>query len=170
MKKILLPFCGILLLSLSSFGLAHKFYVSVTNVTFSEKEESLQIISRIFIDDLENVLESRYDLKANLATERESEQADAYIERYFRTKFELAVNGEVREYAFLGKRYENDLVICYMELPNVQAAQLVSIELRNEILTDLFEEQKNLVHFDVLGKKKSFVLLRENNKGMLNLR
>ena len=169
MKKIYPPLLALMFLCLSSFGL-HKFYVSVTNVSYSEKEESLQVISRIFIDDLEEVLEARYDFQANLATDDESDQAETYIQRYFQTKFEVIVNGEVREYTFLGKRYENDLVICYIELPDIPVAGLSSVAIRNEILTDLFEEQKNLVHFDIMGKKKSVVLLRENNKGMLNLR
>jgi len=34
---------------------------------------------------------------------------------------------------------------------------------------DLFEEQKNILHFKIKDQKKSFVLIRENNKGMLNL-
>ena len=159
---ILLP------LVLMAFSQAHKFYVSVTNVTYSKEEASIQIISRLFTDDLDNLLETRYGLKAQLNTPDESPQADAYIQRYFREKFELSIDGVPREYSFLGKRYENDLVICYIELADVGPA-FESIALRSDILTDLFEEQKNLVHFDILGKKKSFVLIRENNKGMLNL-
>lgn len=168
MKRFLLPWFAILLLVLSSFTNAHKFYVSVTNVKYSEKDASLQIISRVFTDDLENLLQTRYSLKANLDTPEESPQADVYIERYFREKFELSVNGESQEYAFLGKRYDNDQVLCYIELP-LGKSELKSVSLRNDILIDLFDEQKNLVHFNILGKKKSFVLIRENNKGMLNL-
>lgn len=159
---LLLPFI------LMSFTGLHKFYVSVTSVTYSEKEQSLQIISRIFTDDLDELLQTRYGFRAQLNTPEESPLADAYIERYFREKFEVSVNERVQEYTFLGKRYENDLVICYMELPVEQSA-IRSVGLRNDILTDLFEEQKNLVHFDIQGEKKSFVLIRENNKGMLNM-
>ena len=53
----------ILLLPLFAFTAAHKFYVSVTNVTYSEKNEALQITSRVFIDDLEEVLKERYDIR-----------------------------------------------------------------------------------------------------------
>lgn len=156
-------------LLLSSFSGAHKFYVSVTNVGYSEEEASLQIISRIFIDDLENALKTRYEVELRLATPNESEEAEAYIERYFNTKFSVSVNGSPVEYRFLGKRYDNDLAICYIEVTGLQKEELKSVGIQNEILTDIFEEQKNLVHFDILGKKKSFVLVRENNKGMLNL-
>ncbi|MDG1570785.1 hypothetical protein OZ410_00545 [Robiginitalea sp. M366] len=158
-----------LVLTLSSFGLAHKFYVSVTNVEYSEKNASLQVISRIFIDDLEATLLERYDLKAGLGTPEESPLAKAYIERYFRAKFALEVNGDPVEYTFLGTRTDKDLLVCYLEVPNLEAGTLTSIGVRNDLLTDMFEEQKNLVHLKALGKKHSLVLVRENNKGMLNL-
>lgn len=159
----------VLALLLTSFSVAHKFYVSVTNVEYSESDESLQIISRIFIDDLDNLLQTRYELDARLATEEEPAEADRYIERYFNSKFRVFVNGEERDYTFLGKKYDKDLVLCFIEVSGVTRDDLESVGLQNEILTDLFSEQKNLVHFKVLGKKRSVVLIRENNKGMLNL-
>ncbi len=159
----------ILMLPLVAFTTVHKFYVSVTNIGYSEKDDALQITSRIFIDDFQKVLEERYGIQPALATEKESTQADAYIEKYLRTKFVVQVNGENREYTFLGKKYDNDIMVCYLELPELDLANVHSIDIQNEMLTDLFEEQKNIVHFKINGTKKSFVLTRENNKGMLNL-
>jgi len=163
-KKALL----ILLLPFLAFTV-HKFYVSVTNINYSEQDDALQITSRIFIDDLENVLFERYDFKAQLATDDESDQADEYVEKYFRTKFVVKLNGKYVDYIFLGKKYDNDIIICYLELPGIDLPKLASIEIQNEVLTDLFEEQQNVVHFKIKGTKKSFVLIKENNKGMLNL-
>lgn len=148
---------------------AHKFYVSVTTVDYAQKEEALQIISRIFIDDLESALMARYDIKADLGTPAESGEGIAYIERYFNSKFSVFVNGEVRKYTFLGRKYDRDQVICYLEVSGIPQAGLESVGVQNEILMDVFEEQKNLVHLRILGAKKSYVLIRENNKGMLNL-
>ena len=148
---------------------AHKFYVSVTNINYSEKDEALQITTRIFIDDFEKVLQERYGFQANLATDEESDLADEYIEKYLNTKFVIKVNGENRGYTFLGKKYDSDVMICYLELNKIELPKLTTIEVQNEILTDLFDEQQNVVHFKLKDKKKSFVLVKENNKGMLNL-
>ncbi|WP_420321819.1 DUF6702 family protein [Flagellimonas sp.] len=165
-KKV--AFLLLIILSLS-FTTTHKFYVSVTNMAYAEEDAAFQITSRIFIDDLEQVLEERYGIEAKLATEDESKLADEYIKKYFKTKFAISLNDENREYAFLGKRYDNDVVICYLELNNVNFPDVKKITVQNEILTDLFEEQQNIVHIKWKGQKKSFVLIRENNKGMLNL-
>ncbi|WP_445385590.1 DUF6702 family protein [Robiginitalea sp. IMCC44478] len=157
-----------LLVAVSVLSGLHKFYVSVTNVDYSEKDQAIQMISRVFIDDMEAVLLERYDFRARLATPNESAQANDYIEKYFKAKFKLTVNGKVKDYKFLGTRYENDLLICYMEVSGIEKTALESVGIENEVLTDLFEEQKNLVHFNILGSKKSVVLIRGNNKGMLN--
>lgn len=159
----------VLLLPLLAFTVAHKFYVSVTNISYSDKDRSIQITSRIFIDDFENVLQERYGIETHLATDAETSLANEYIEKYLRTKFLMFVDGEKEDYIFLGKKYDNDIMICYLEIPEVPIAEVKSLEVQNELLTDLFDEQQNVVHFKVKGKKKSFVLIKENNKGMLNL-
>ena len=73
------------------------------------------------------------------------------------------------ELKHIRKTYDNDVVIIYLELSNIKLSETESIAIQNEILTDLFEEQQNIIHFKWKGQKKSFVLIRENNKGMLNL-
>ncbi len=158
----------LLFLPLLAFATAHKYYVSVTNVTYSEKDQALQIVSRIFIDDFEALLLERYGIKAQLDTDKESQLADAYIEKYLRSKFLVYVNGKVQEYDFLGKEYDGDIMVCYLEITGVPEATMQSIAVQNEVLTDLYGEQQNVVHIKVRDTKKSFVLIRENNKGMLN--
>lgn len=159
----------ILLLPLFAFGFAHKFYVSVTNVGYSEKDTAIQITTRIFIDDFEAVLKERYDIEAKLATDNEAQIASEYIEKYIRAKFKVEVDGAIQNYSFLGKKYDNDLVICYIEVLDIDLAKIQSISVQNEILTDLYDEQQNIVHFKINDKKKSFVLVKQSNKGMLKL-
>ena len=58
-KMLILPLAMLLFLSFSS---AHKFYVSVTNIVYSEEDSAFQITSRVFIDDLDKLLEERYGI------------------------------------------------------------------------------------------------------------
>ncbi len=160
---------GLFVLFLPLFILlgAHKFYVSVTNIEYYDKEKALQITSRVFIDDFEKVLEERYEVKTLIGTPEEIPDADSYIEKYLNAKFLVKINGDAVQYQFLGKKFDNDIMICFLEIPNVSLDKLNSIEIQNELLMDIFEEQKNILHFKILEKKKSFVLIRESNKGML---
>lgn len=165
LKKLFL----LLVLPLMAFTAVHKFYVSVTNVNYAEKEDALQITTRVFIDDFEAVLKERYGVETKLATDNEAPIANEYIEKYLRTKLVFRLNNEIRAFDFLGKRYDNDVMICYLELKKVEYPNLKNLEIQNEILTDLFEEQQNVVHLKIKDKRKSFVLIKESNKGMLNL-
>ncbi|MER3318709.1 MAG: hypothetical protein RIB79_10505 [Allomuricauda sp.] len=165
-KMLILPLAMLLFLSFSS---VHKFYVSVTNIVYSEEDSAFQITSRVFIDDLDKLLQERYGIEAKLATPKESQIAKEYIEKYFRSKFVVELDGKVVPYNFLGKKYDTDVVICYLEIPNVKLSEVKTMSVQNEVLTDLFDEQQNVVHVKWNGNKKSFVLIRENNKGMLNL-
>lgn len=159
----------LMFLPLLAFTTVHKFYVSVTNVGYSEKEDALQITSRVFIDDMDAVMKERYDIYTELDTERESPLAEEYLEKYLRTKFVVEVNGEPRTYDYIGKKYDNNVVIFYLEIPQLKYPEVSSIQIQNEMLTDLFDDQQNIVHFKIDGKKKSFVLMKENTKGVLNL-
>jgi hypothetical protein len=165
MKKAFL----ILLLPLLAFVTVHKFYISVTNATYSEKDDALQVTTRVFIDDMNTVLKERYDIDAALGSNEESAMGQEYLENYIRSKFRITRNGEIVHYTILGTKYDVDVIILYVEVPNIDLPLVTSIGIENEILTDLFDEQQNVVHFNVAGKKKSFVLLKSDTKGMLNL-
>jgi hypothetical protein len=43
-----------------------------------------------------------------------------------------------------------------MEADFKELESLKSIEVQNEVLMDLFEEQQNIVHLQLKGKKKEF--------------
>ncbi|WP_339653297.1 DUF6702 family protein [uncultured Maribacter sp.] len=159
----------LLIMPLFAFTGAHKFYISVTNVDYSEKNQSVQIITRIFIDDMNAVLKERYGISSKLGTDNESADDRAYFEKYIRTKFLVEVNGETVKYNFIGKKYDTDMVICYLEVTDVPLKNLKQIGIQNEVLTDIYDDQQNVVHFKINGKKKSHVLIKSHTKGMLNL-
>lgn len=157
------------LLPLFAFGAVHKFYISVTNIKYSEKDAALQITARVFVDDMNLVLKERYGVDAELGTKEESTLGQEYLEKYVRSKLRVTRNGKTADYTLLGKKYETDVVILYIEVPNIDLQNVISIGIENEILMDLFEEQQNVVHFNIDGNKKSFVLLKSDTKGMLNM-
>lgn len=163
-SKILLLILSPLLLGFA----VHKFYVSVTQVEYYNPDQAIQITSRVFVDDLEKALLERYDARLSLGTTGEGKDADAYINRYLKAKFAVRINGEPVEYTFLGKKVENDLLVLFVEVSNISLSDLTSVEIQNEILMDVYEEQKNIVHFRFGDLKKSYVLLREKSTGMLN--
>lgn len=154
-----------LLPSLTSLA-DHKFYVSITRIDFVEEEESLQIITKIFTDDMEEVLRERYSSEVNLGTVKEAENDRMLLKQYVLKKFQIEVNGKPVELNYLGIEYENDIVKCYMEVTGIK--ELLSISVTNKILHDQYDEQQNIIHVKKDKKRKSLVLEKDEPSGMLN--
>lgn len=145
----------------------HEYYVSVTKIEYVKKEKSVQIISQIFIDDLENVLRQRYDDSSlTLALKNEDPKINVYIESYLKAKIKININGQAESFQFIGKEYEDDITYCYLEITDIDHISSFSIE--NKILLDLFKDQENIVRTYINKKHKSFILRSGMEKGVLN--
>lgn len=161
-KQLLL----ILILPLFAFTGVHKYYISVTQIDYSQSKQSVQITSRIFIDDLEKLLRERYDGSITLAGKNESSTTDTYIEKYLSEKIKIEINGKDAHITFIGKEYDTDIVKCYLEIEGVK--KIESIEISNQILFDLFNDQQNIVKTKIYNKQKSFLLDKNNKNALLN--
>lgn len=155
----------LLVLPLMSFSVLHKYYVSVTEIEYVKEKQSVQIISRYFIDDFEKLLRERYSSDITLKLENESETVNFYIEKYLKDKLQITINNQPAIYKFLGKEYEDDILLCYLEIKNVP--EITSIEVENRALQDVFPDQQNIIKLKVNSKNKSFLLNKENPKGLL---
>lgn len=149
-----------------SFASIHKYYVSITKIEYVKEQQSIQIITRIFIDDFERLLKERYNEKIVLSVNKEDAEIDNYIKKYLLSRLEINVNGKESVIKFIGREYDDDVVQCYLEIENVESIKSFSV--KNTVLYDMFSDQKNIVRTHINGKHKSFILIPENDKGMLN--
>lgn len=156
----------IIVLPLFAFTAIHKYYVSVTQIEFVKEKKAVQIISRIFIDDLEDVLQLRYNEDLIIKKENEAPNVNYFIEKYLNGKLLITINGEEKTINYLGKEFDNDIVVCYLEIEDVK--EISSIEIQNLVLFDLYKEQQNIIRTNINSKNKSFILIKENDKGLLN--
>lgn len=163
MKKYII--IALIIPSLMSFTL-HKYYLSVTDVEYNAEAKSVQLITRIFYDDLEDVLNERYDKNFTLSDRSDQEEIDNSLKKYLTSKIKIRVNDELKKLQFVGKEYEDDYVVCYIETSGVDS--ITKFEIENELLIDLFPEQKNMIHTKIYKRQKSFLLTRESAKAMLN--
>ena len=166
--KHLIVLCVLVAVATSSTT-AHKFYMSITQLNYIEKEEAIQITTRLFIDDIEDALNERYSIDAKLQTKKEIKNLDFYLEKYMKHHFTLKVNNDAVQYSLLGHAYEDDVIKCYVEIKDIPSSSLHTIFVQNTLLFDMFPEQQNLIHMDVKGPIKSFILTRGNDKAVLKL-
>ncbi len=156
----------IAIIPLLGFTSLHKYYVSNTQVDYVKDQKAIQITSGIFVDDFEKLLKERYDDTIVLNDNQDEALIDAYIEKYLLAKLEVIIDTKKQDLVFIGKEYEEDIIYCYLEIENIEAIN--TMEISNTLLFDLFEEQKNIVRTNINEKYKTFILIPENKKGVLN--
>ncbi|WP_347924568.1 DUF6702 family protein [Pontimicrobium sp. SW4] len=156
----------LIIIPLMSFTVTHKYYVSVTEVEYVKDQQSVQIVTRIFIDDFEKMLRERYDENITLDIGKDETQIDIHIKKYLSSKLQITINNKLQQFEFIGKEYDDDILFCYLEITDVSA--ISNFEIVNQVLFDVFDEQQNLVKTKINSKNKSFILIQQNDKGVLN--
>ena len=144
---------------------AHKFYVSITKIEYVKEKNSIQIIAKIFTDDMENALRQRYDRSISLDSKKETEVADEDLKKYILQKIKIKVNGKSVQLNYIGKEYDTDMVVAYMEVTEVK--ELKTIEIENKVLMEVYPEQQNIIHLKTPKSRRSLILDIDEPSGKL---
>jgi len=144
----------VLFVGLSSF-VVHKFYVSIYQVNYVPEKKMLQITSRIFMDDLDFVLEKRFKKRVNIGEPNENEEDVSMMKNYIEENFSIKINGKPKQIHFLSKEIDNNVVVCYFKITDI--SKITSIEIHNRVLLDLNSDQQNIIQTNINGKKKSLM-------------
>ena len=161
LKINLLLFVVFPLLSFST----HKYYLSLTQINYKSEAKAVQIIINVFMDDIELALNKEYNIDLQLTTEKELKNNDIYFEKYLQNKLNFKVDGILKNFNYLGKEYDGDLVFFYLEIENINDVN--SIEVSNQLLLDYFPEQQNLIKSKVGKKNKSVLLTKDESSTLL---
>ena len=147
---------------------AHKYYLSLTEIAFNEKQQSIQIIMNVFMDDIELALNKKNNIDLQLTTKQELANNDIYFKTYLEETFFIKIDGLERTINYLGKEYEGNLVYFYLEI--LEVANFNTIEVTNRVLINQFPEQQNLIKLKKGNKHKSVLLTQEKDKSLLKFK
>ena len=144
----------------------HKFYVSLVQLDHNEKNASLEITMKIFTDDLENALKEQSGLLLRLGTQYELPETDSILANYISDNFKLRLNGQALIINYLGKEVDFDVTWCYLEAAGVDLVE--KIEITDKMLTEIFEDQSNLIKVKYKGKESSALLNINRQTDIIN--
>ncbi|MEM9821340.1 MAG: DUF6702 family protein [Bacteroidota bacterium] len=139
----------------------HEYHLSKCNIEYNEKEQALQITLHLFIDDLEEALKHAGSGQLYIGTEKEKAEADEFIGQYIRQKFWLNDGKQNLSFDFLGKERTEDLagIYCFLEVTNITNIQELTVT--NQVLMEVFDDQKNIVHIVGPNKQMSYFLFQK---------
>jgi len=138
----------------------HPVHISVSEINFSEKDKALQITSRIFVDDLEqSIRNTRKEPELDILAPKNGLTTDQLVGDYLRDHFKVKIDGKPQKMKLLGHEVEDVAIICYIEIENVKKVK--SIEVFNDVITEIHDDQSNLVHVTYKAPVKSARLMRD---------
>jgi uncharacterized protein DUF6702 len=133
---------------------SHKIHVSVTNLEFSRPRQTVEIVIRVFSDDLENALSRRAKraVKIDPATADKNREGVELVMAYLRSNFELK-NKAGRPVALSWNGIEGQPDMFWIFVKGRAPGGLEGAQLRNKIFCELFDDQVNIVNAKHQGKQ-----------------
>lgn len=147
-------------------ALTHPLHVSVTEIEVNEKERRLQIMMRVFIDDLELSLRNHFkqpDLDALSPAER---SLDVLMRSYLADRFQIWLDGKAQVINYLGSEPDRDALVFYIEVDKM--VKWKSIQVKNTIIMEIHDDQSNLVHVTVGETVRSIRLTHAKPVDLIN--
>ncbi len=148
----------------------HDIHLSMTQVEYNEEARTLEVMTSIFLDDLEYTFEDQGYGKQHLCTKLERDSAEHVLVDYLSDHISFRVNGEDKYWQFIGKEISPDLasVYCYLELVDLEP--LESIEIKQTTLFEKYDDQQSIIHFKGPANKQEYIILdRRNLSKIINL-
>jgi hypothetical protein len=156
---------AILCLFGSTVAMAHDYHSSITDIKYNPRTQSLQVAIKVFTDDLESALSKRS--KSKITYSATSESIKQQLAGYMAASMSFEVTkGKPLKQRFVGSEEEADVVWVYLEVP-VQHASLSELYIKNAVLTEVFDDQMNIVNLNYKGKVQSMLLQRDETSKKL---
>jgi hypothetical protein len=148
-------------ISIFSLFSLHPIHVSVTEIELDEKDKALEIMMRIFMDDLELTLRNHLgDPELDIMKPKNGKTTDQLVGEYLKKHFKITLDNKPQVANLLGHEEESDAFIFYIEVPKVK--KFKTIKVQNTIIQETHDDQSNLVHVTVRDNTKSLRLTRSN--------
>ncbi|WP_338408111.1 DUF6702 family protein [uncultured Flavobacterium sp.] len=154
----------ILLFGFHSFNTfdIHPLHVSTAEISFNSKQKSIEILCKLYADDFENALRKQNKTKIDFTAPDLHNQMDFIIKQYMQNHLQIAINDKKQSQKYIGFEIDREVVNVYLEIEPAKPFEKIKIE--DSILCDIFEDQMNIVHVELFGKRKSGRLNNPNTQ------
>ncbi len=162
MKSLAIILLGLLFSWDAGEGL-HDFHLSKTDINYKTTESALQITVMSFIDDMEEALVARDSLDYKLLQHAEHARADSVMAAYFKDHLIVKIDDQPVDFYYLGKEQSDDIQAVYSYLEIEGVSEMHTLDIENNILMEIFDDQKNIINVKLDSKYKATHILTKND-------
>jgi hypothetical protein len=156
-----------LYLQICSFAPAHKYYFSLTEIKANTFSKTLSVSTKLFIDDLETVLQKNNNIKYDLTKSKDDKVVQNELFKYINNHLKIYLDEKNISLNFVGFEIDNDVVWIYLE-SKLNTKEFKVTKIMNSILYDLCNDQTNLIQFNWNNKNYSEKLSYPNKELIIN--
>lgn len=130
----------------------HPVYMSVTEMVYDAKQKRMEMICKLFTNDLESVLK-KYHNGVDLLNPSKKQTSLRWIEEYVQRNLEVKISGKTVNFECVGYEREGDAILVYYQSAPMAIPREIIIQ--NSLLYDDKTEQMNIMHVELNGKRIS---------------
>ncbi|MDN5216654.1 hypothetical protein QQ020_31585 [Fulvivirgaceae bacterium BMA12] len=148
---------------------AHAFYVSVYAVNFSPDRQELNVTCKVFTNDLEDAVKKKNAITALSIDAGSSRNTKKMVSDYVLERTKIILNDTPAEMIFSHLSWEGagitETTLCHFKITGV--THIETIEIYSKLLTELYDDQVNIVNVRVGDKRKALNLDKRVHQGKL---
>lgn len=131
----------------------HPLHLGVTEAEHNAADHTLEISCKLFSDDFERILEKVYDRDIDLINPPDRAAVQAVINDYIRKHLSFKVDDKPVTITCIGFEPDHEATYSYFQADGIK--EVKKVEIISTLMYDLFDDQTNIFHIKVNGKRKS---------------
>ncbi|WDF48742.1 hypothetical protein PQ459_17425 [Chryseobacterium sp. KACC 21268] len=151
-KSFLLLILSCFVFCLVSFEV-HPYHVGSVEFNYNSKSKTFEVTGRFFMDDLENALNKKYGKSVHFLDPKYKSEINKELEQYASEYLKLKADNQFIKVNYVGYEEDHESVNVYLESETLSAPK--KVETAVSFLYNLFDDQMNIIHIVVEGKRKS---------------
>ena len=131
----------------------HPYHVGSVEFNYNSKSKTFQITAKFFLDDLENALKEKYGKAVHFNDEKYKVQINDYLKKYCEEYLKLKADNQFLKINYVGFEEDSESVDIYLESEPLNSPK--KVEAAVSFLYNYFDDQMNIIHIVIDGKRQS---------------
>ena len=131
----------------------HPYHVGSVEFNYNQKSKTFEITGRFFMDDLENSVNQKYKKNLHFLDKKYEQQMNDALKNYASEYLKLKVNNQFLKVNYIGFQEDRESVEIFLESEKVENPK--KVETAISFIYNFFDDQMNIIHIIVNGKRKS---------------